>query len=163
MTRENTEQTPGENIEVNKKNLARPRNPKQQAPLANSGHLHKQPEGNKERFSTEGCRFPENHAPLFTARMCTGQSAKDAKLNSSPEKHAKGISRERKENRKKRRSSSSSSSGCLSLSSTSSSNSSFSKTTSTSSEDTRRPKTRKYEEKYYKIKISKNKRKEEFH
>ena len=37
MISENTEQTPGEFIGKNKKNLARSENPEQQAPLATSG------------------------------------------------------------------------------------------------------------------------------
>ena len=45
MTSDNTEQTPGENTEENKKNLARSQNPRQQAPLTTSVDLCKQPEG----------------------------------------------------------------------------------------------------------------------
>ena len=41
MTSENTEQTPGENIEENNTNLTRSENPEQQAPLATYANLYK--------------------------------------------------------------------------------------------------------------------------
>ena len=53
MASENTGRTLGESIEKNKTNLVRSENPEQQALLATSGYLCKQPEGNKERFSHE--------------------------------------------------------------------------------------------------------------
>ena len=150
MTSENTEQTAGENIEENKKNLGSSENPEQQAVLATSVDLHKQPEGNKE-----GGRFLEKQPPHSTAGTCGAEPAKDAKLDSSLEKHARGRSRERKKDRKKRRSPNRPSSSSLLSSWTSSSYSSSSSTRSISSEDIRRSKNRKHREKCYLIKTSK--------
>ena len=66
MISENTEKTLGENIEENKKNLAKSENPEQ---------LRKHPDGNKERFSPEGDRFLQ--APPSIAGICAAQPAKD--------------------------------------------------------------------------------------
>ena len=57
MISENTEQTLGENIEKNKKNLARSGTPEQQAFLANSKDLGKQPKGKKESFYQKEADF----------------------------------------------------------------------------------------------------------
>ena len=101
MTSENTEQTPGENIEENNKNLTRSENPEQQTPLATYANLCKQPEGNEERFSPGRGRFPEMQTPPSRARICTTKFAKNANLDSSPEKHARGRSMEKRTERKK--------------------------------------------------------------
>ena len=92
MISENTEKTLGENIEENKKNLAKSENPEQ---------LRKHPDGNKERFSPEGDRFLQ--APPSIAGICAAQPAKDGKLHSSPKKYNRGRSRERKKDKKKKR------------------------------------------------------------
>ena len=93
MASKNTKQTPGENNDKNKKNLARSENPEQQAPLAASGYLPKKPESNRERFLTEENRFYEKQVPPSTAGICTIQPAKDEKLHSSPEEEARDRSR----------------------------------------------------------------------